>query len=57
VSGSGSGSGSGTFTVQPNTVTTARSGAILVSGNVITVSQDAGKPKPRAPTNLKVIKD
>jgi len=55
-SGSGTGSGSFTYTIALNTTTAARSGSILVTGNVMTVTQAAGKPKPNPPTHVRIIK-
>jgi hypothetical protein len=57
VSGSGTGPGSANFTVQPNTGTTSRVGAVAVGPQVFTIVQNGGGTAnvPASPTGLRIV--
>ena len=57
VSGSGTGPGSANFTVQPNTGTTSRVGAVAVGPQVFTIIQNGGGTAnvPASPTGLRIV--
>jgi len=56
VNGSGSGSGTASYTIAGNTLTTQRTATFTVAGKTVAITEAALATKPRAPTNLRIIR-